>query len=207
MYSIPSTWSKKVSSKKQNKQDNYDRKVGEKQKISLKTSKISDFVQIWIRKFWGSAFTPLNLRSFKQNWMFKIHTRFKLPSKEEYCIRPFCMKDSDCYSSIPNCDFPPKLLATTKWVKIQILIQMIERVPKNWLLIVWFPDCFRCSVPKLYWSWPPVPILMIRDHWLTWEVPDSSGRQLFICHKIVKKSTCQWKSLEISLFPFNFPNI
>lgn len=174
MHSIPSTWSKKVSSKKQNKQDNYDRKVGEKQKISLKTSKISDFVQIWIRKFWGSAFTPLNLRSFKQNWMFKIHTRFKLPSKEEYCIRPFCMKDSDCYSSIPNCDFPPKLLATTKWVKIQILIQMIERVPKNWLLIVWFPDCFRCSVPKLYWSWPPVPILMIRDHWLTWEVPDDS---------------------------------
>lgn len=39
MHSIPSTWSKKVSSKKQNKQDNYDRKVGEKQKNFIENFK------------------------------------------------------------------------------------------------------------------------------------------------------------------------
>lgn len=58
---------------------------------------------------------------FHQTELVKCHTTLRLPSMEEYFERPLYLKVSDCFSSIQNSDFPPKMLATAKRVYIQIL--------------------------------------------------------------------------------------
>lgn len=50
---------------------------------------------------------------------------------EEYFERPLYLKDSHCFSSIQNSDFPPKMLATAKRVNIQILSWQMNEFQKN----------------------------------------------------------------------------